>query len=1342
VYLSPIDVAVPTHTLTLNDEGWPTPNPLTVTVTVNNVTTETIEDGAVLFTLNSTDDLARFYVLEENGHGEGMYGGLDQYFEDYYAGEAPLVLAPGETLSTTWRVWVQPSEATTLTISAQLVDLLAGPLGEDAEEVSVPLAQIHPVVFVHGILGSMPPKNKIVDEWPQHFESAQLDPWIDSYSPLIENLMHMGYELDETLFPVLYDWRQSNRDSGAWLGETLAETVMPGSQAVPYVVSDGKADVVVHSMGGLVTRAYVQGLATDRPYQGDVNKVVFIATPHRGFPVTYRTWEGLTWEEYLGREVDWQADLVLPFQFFNYWSLRQLMDELLWPYFILKQYDPDAGQPCWWMTIRGFGLLGMLNLHYDTCYPCRPDILQAYSHSTDPDHPGIGSLPEMLPPVSDGEYPEAASRSIPPYLYDSGGDYPYGYQVNPLLEERGLNAPGVQTTLDAAIGLDNLYVIYGTDVPLATALRYQVEPPGSAGVPLWPDPPLPWPNGAVPSADARTDFTDEGDDLIPSYSTRLWDDEQGLLPDMPEDHEIEIPRAEHKGIVYHEDAQRAVGGILTGVGDKDSFPFSTPYNPANFFFNNADVIVAILGWSPVDQMVTDPLGRRIGYDPVAGEVVNEIPGAYYSGNAGEEEFFLLPGGLEGEYTITTVGTGSGDYLVTMHRVDTSGVRWTGAITGTASVGEVVTHTLAYTVPTTPFFFDDMESGPGNWSAEAGWSLTTGTAHSPVTAWGSGVVTPGQPLTLTLQAGLDLSTARMARLTFWHTYTLSSEAQARVELSLDGGATWGTLSARNSANSWMPVEIDLTPFTGPDYPPLRLRFRLLPTRAGDRWQIDDVGVEILEAPSLFALPFEDDVEGWRRWDVAGDWAVVTGTVHSGQRSWAADQDGSTLTLADSLDLREAVSPMLTLWYTMTANGTGNIEVSTDGTNWQPAATVTETAYWTQAGVDLSGWAGLTPTLRLRHTGQAGATWAVDDFVVRNVVPPVVHTLPFSDDMETPGNWRPFGGWETVTETAHSGTTAWRGDASDSALVLVDRLDLTGAVSPTLTFWHQFALPEGSVGHVEATTDDGLTWQPVLTVTDPISDWTQIGVDLSAYAGQEIGLNFYLKEAVTGGTAGGARAVASSGRGTYLPTGQQRGNERPGMHGVTALLPLALGTLACGVVLVTGRRERRRAAVLLAVLGASGALLACGYMSDATRYRRINELTDVLGEVELVVGAERQPRGAELSPDGRWMVVHYQGDIPGTLIDLEHNTEQVLPLGSIAGKAVRWLKDDLFIIYYASSPRLVRLPEVEVVRLERHDTLEVLDGADLLYALPSFGGGGLLSSRLTRGILMRFSQAGGH
>jgi hypothetical protein len=167
-------------------------------------------------------------------------------------------------------------------------------------------------------------------------------------------------------------------------------------------------------------------------------------------------------------------------------------------------------------------------------------------------------------------------------------------------------------------------------------------------------------------------------------------------------------------------------------------------------------------------------------------------------------------------------------------------------------------------------------------------------------------------------------------------------------------------------------------------------------------------------------------------------------------------------------------------------------------------------WTQAAADLIGLADEQMHLRLRLEG-SGVSWFIDDVALYDAPP--AYMLPFGDDMEIEGNWWAAGAWAAVTSTAHSGVTSWRGHGDDAALILSHRLDLSGTLTPTLSLWQRFDLPQDSVGQVKVTLDGGLEWQPVLTVTGTITTWTPLTVDLSAYAGQEIGLDFYLTVPLT-------------------------------------------------------------------------------------------------------------------------------------------------------------------------------------------------------------------------------------
>ncbi len=128
--------------------------------------------------------------------------------------------------------------------------------------------RIDPIIIVPGIMGSAY-KN---GEWA-------IDPIFHVYDNLIETLEANGYTKDQNLFPFGYDWRNSNIKSAEKLKEKINE--------VKEVCDCDKVDIVAHSMGGLVTRSYVQSLN----FQDDVDQIVFLGTPHRGAPKNYLTWE-------------------------------------------------------------------------------------------------------------------------------------------------------------------------------------------------------------------------------------------------------------------------------------------------------------------------------------------------------------------------------------------------------------------------------------------------------------------------------------------------------------------------------------------------------------------------------------------------------------------------------------------------------------------------------------------------------------------------------------------------------------------------------------------------------------------------------------------------------------------------------------------------------------------------------------------------------------------------------------------------------------------------------------------------------------------------------------------
>jgi hypothetical protein len=90
--------------------------------------------------------------------------------------------------------------------------------------------------------------------------------------------------------------------------------------------------------------------------------------------------------------------------------------------------------------------------------------------------------------------------------------------------------------------------------------------------------------------------------------------------------------------------------------------------------------------SPVNLYVTDPQGLSIGTDPNTGEIVNEIPDAFYSGPGTEPQVIMIPDPTDGTYSITLVGTATGDYALTIEYI-TCEQTATQTFTGTISQQE-------------------------------------------------------------------------------------------------------------------------------------------------------------------------------------------------------------------------------------------------------------------------------------------------------------------------------------------------------------------------------------------------------------------------------------------------------------------------------------------------------------------------------------------------------------------------------------------------------------------------------------------------------------------------------
>jgi hypothetical protein len=710
--------------VTLNGQGWPANNPVMVSVTAS---CPGPCHGDLVLNVGRSDDLAgRFYL-----YGTSPIPGCtltDDDPGDRFSARAAILhcsldLPVGGSASYQLELWMQPSVGGVMPVQATWQNL------QRAAPVSVPAAQIHPLVFVHGILGSMPPWNQLVDS--RAGARSIFDPFLGHYWPILDTLLKMGYEWNRSLFGIAYDWRAPNERSAEFLGSELAGDVVPRSRPwnVPYVSADARADLLVHSMGGLVARSYIQG-----PGWGDnVRKVIFVASPHKGFPFDYRTWEGMEWSDYV-----YDAPLPAPLPpGAGGITFTAIMDRLLWPTLVAKRYRPsfldtltcvDLGAVVVPPLLTGDAVL-VVGHPIPTVHACPADLVEGWAKSGDPSR-GIGSLRQMLP-----------TEDSPPYLYSyfDGSAYPQGHEVNTFLENLNANVG----LLVSRIGVGNLYVLAGRGAP-ETDRRYRVLPHLLGNL---------WRYGSVPSVlgvSSSVEEWTEGDDLIPTKSATL--DYSGLVGLPPGNEQIldaapDPGGARHSPLMHHDQVQRK--WVPTFLADLE-LPFKTDYVVPDLIPSQGLEVLVVSIACPANLMITDPDGHRLGYDPVTGTVVNEIPSSTYLAPGAEPQLLWIGNPKTGPYEVRITGWpdvgADPSYLVRADRVGVGGtVGPIIAVAGATSPGQEDT-----------FTFDLVENHVP--TAEAGPDQTVAVGEdcaARVTLDGSGSSDPdGDALHYTWESGFE------------------------------------------------------------------------------------------------------------------------------------------------------------------------------------------------------------------------------------------------------------------------------------------------------------------------------------------------------------------------------------------------------------------------------------------------------------------------------------------------------------------------------------------------------------------------------------------------------------
>lgn len=646
----------PVTNLNLNDEGWPSPNPLTVQVTLNCPAGG--PDCPNPFDLNvGPHDDARFYLYDKDLMNEDGIE-VDCFWENFIGGASPshrgyetscarvgaldtLTLQAGEKKVMRWYVWVQPSNAVDLDFSAHWGDF------SDSQIIQVPLAQIHPIGLLQGFFGNS-----------EGFVSLL-------FGPLITTLERMGYQYDHTLFLGQYSYWADITYASGQLSNQLVSWQATARQ-VDWVnkypdEQEGFFDLMGLSQGALVVRTYAQTGA----YPVDLHRLLLVGSPNRGAPYVYRAREGL------------EADAGL-------WQL--MLDQGL------KAVAAKCGKAE--LTMAGQVYFTARNryeaLHDPIC--------------------GMLFFPQILP---------APGPNDVTYLYDDSGGYPHSRQSNPLLEgppsdiaddpwwrpQGGTPYPTSYLNLNSSEnmsilgnrigGFGNLYLLYNDGIDEAQG--YRVDDPYS-DIPLWR-------NGKV--TDPRS-FTGPSDGSVPFYSARaadLWPGSEGKNLFVGGDNRNEV----HANLPVYPESQQVIAEILTGF----TSPFTTPLNAMNNYVQTGEMkAFSVTGMSPIELFIIDPAGRRLGHDPVTGQFINEIPLGFYNHPVNETADLMIFDPLPGEYNVTIIGTGVGDYTILAQFADSVASAPVFYENGTTQPG--LTRTISLTVPTQSSEVDyppDVFAGP-------------------------------------------------------------------------------------------------------------------------------------------------------------------------------------------------------------------------------------------------------------------------------------------------------------------------------------------------------------------------------------------------------------------------------------------------------------------------------------------------------------------------------------------------------------------------------------------------------------------------------------------------------
>lgn len=139
-----------------------------------------------------------------------------------------------------------------------------------------------PIVFLPGMGGSWNTADLISGNSGGIWKKT---PFIKVYDNLKNTFLNAGYSEGDDYFEFYYDWRQPVDNLADQLNDFINNKFGPGV----------KINLVGHSLGGLVSRAYGQKYGENK-----INQLVTAGSPHQGAILPYLLWSGAQINDHLG----------------------------------------------------------------------------------------------------------------------------------------------------------------------------------------------------------------------------------------------------------------------------------------------------------------------------------------------------------------------------------------------------------------------------------------------------------------------------------------------------------------------------------------------------------------------------------------------------------------------------------------------------------------------------------------------------------------------------------------------------------------------------------------------------------------------------------------------------------------------------------------------------------------------------------------------------------------------------------------------------------------------------------------------------------------------------------